>query len=293
MIQETIQRVYGLGWRQSRLFQDQLIRTLVFGLLILGSLTYLTPLGWMISTALKSEQQVYLIDSGWLPDPVVWENFSTAVTSFPFLLYFRNSLITSILPVIGTLLSSTLVAYAFSRLKFPGRDLLFMLVLSTLMLPFQVLLIPVYVIWAKLGAVNTFVPLILPSFFGSAFNIFLIRQFFRGIPHDLSDAAIIDGCSHFGILWRIMIPLSKPVLATVAIFHFMGHWNDLLGPVLYLNREALYTLMIGLTYFRTETNTSWQLLMAASLLVLAPSVVIFFFGQKYFVQGITLTGLKG
>jgi multiple sugar transport system permease protein len=247
----------------------------------------------MVSTALKSDQQVYQMNSGWIPDPFVWENFANAVTTFPFLLYFRNSLITSVFPVIGTLISSTMVAYAFARIRWPGRNLLFMLLLSTLMLPAQVTMIPVYVIWARLGAINTFIPLILPSFFAGAWNVFLIRQFLRGIPQDLSDAAIIDGCSHFGILWRIMLPLSKPVLATVAVLHFMGHWNDLLGPVLYLNNDKLYTLMVGLTYFRTEYRTSWQYLMAASLLVLLPSVVIFFAGQKYFVQGIALTGLKG
>jgi ABC-type glycerol-3-phosphate transport system permease component len=247
----------------------------------------------MLSTALKSDQQVYLIDSGWLPNPVVWQNFVDAVTTFPFLLYLRNSVITSVLPAVGTLLSSTMVAYAFSRVKWPGREIAFMLLLSTMMLPAQVTMIPVYVIWARLGAINSFVPLVLPSFFAGAWNVFLIRQFFRGIPQDLTDAAIIDGCTHYGILWRIMIPLSKPVLATVGVLHFMAHWNNLLGPVLYLNNDKLYTLMVGLTYFRTETRTSWQQLMAASLLVLMPSIVIFFSGQKYFVQGITLTGMKG
>jgi multiple sugar transport system permease protein len=282
-----------IGWRKSSRLQDIVIRTGVFLLLLIGSITYLIPLGWMLSTALKSDQQVYLVDSGWIPDPVVWQNFVKAVTLFPFLRYFRNSLITSVIPVIGMVLSSVMVAYAFARIKWPGRDLLFMLLLSTLMLPAQVTMIPVYVIWARLGAINTFVPLILPFFFGGAWNIFLIRQFLRGIPQDLTDAAIIDGASHFGILWRIMIPLSKPVLATVAVLQFLANWNNLLGPVLYLNNEKLYTLMVGLTYFRTEYRTSWQHLMAASLLVLLPSVIIFFAGQKYFVQGIALTGLKG
>ena len=282
-----------VGWWQSRHLQDTLARVIVFLVLLAGSITYLIPLGWMFSTALKTDQQVYLINSGWIPNPVVWENFVKAVTQFPFLLYLRNSVITSVIPVIGTLLSSTMVAYAFARVNWPGRGLMFMLLVSTLMLPGQVTMIPVYVIWSRLGATNTFLPLVLPSFFAGAWNVFLIRQFLRGIPMDLSDAAIIDGCTHLGILWRIMIPLSKPVLATIAVLHFMGHWNDLFGPVLYLSDSNLYTLMIGLTYFRTEYRTSWQYLMAASLVVLMPSIIIFFMGQRYFVQGITLTGIKG
>lgn len=282
-----------MGWRQSRRLQDQATRILVFVLLLIGSLTYLAPLGWMLSTALKTDQQVMLVNSGWLPKPVVWENFAKAVTHFPFLLYLRNSVITSVAPVIGTLFSSTMVAYSFARVKWPGREFMFMLLLSTLMLPGQVTMIPVYVIWARLKLINTFLPLILPSFFAGAWNVFLIRQFLRGVPQDLSDAAVLDGCQHMGILWRIMLPLCKPVLATVGVLQFMAHWNDLFGPVLYLNNERLYTLMIGLTYFRTEYRTSWQYLMAASLLVLLPSVIIFFAGQKYFVQGIALTGIKG
>jgi len=280
-------------WWRSNKFWDRVTRTAVFLALLAGSITYLIPLAWMLSTALKSDAQVYQVPSGWIPKPIVWQNFEMVFTRFPFWLFLRNSLITSVIPVIGVLLSSTVVAYAFARLDWPGRNLLFMILLGTMMLPEQVTFIPVYILWSRLKAINTFWPLVVPSFFGGAWNIFFIRQFFRTIPQELSDAAIMDGCSHMGILWRIMVPLSKPALATIAVFTFMGHWNDLWGPVIYLNDKKMYTLQIGLAFFRSEYKVDWQPLMACSLLVLLPSIVIFFIGQKYFVQGIQLTGISG
>ena len=281
------------AWWQGKQLRDRATKGLAFVILFVGSLSYMAPLAWMLSTALKSNEQLYQIPSPWIPDPVMWENFAKAVNTFPFWLFFRNSLITSVIPVIGVLFSSTLCGYAFARIEWPGRDIMFMIVLATMMLPFYITFIPTYVIWARFGLTNTFLPLVVPSFFGGAWNIFLIRQFFRSIPKDLSDAATIDGCSHFETLWRIMVPLAKPALATIGVFTFMNHWNDLFAPVIYLSRKELYTLQIGLTYFMSEHRTDWQLLMAASLLVLLPSIVIFFLGQKYFVQGITLTGIKG
>jgi ABC-type glycerol-3-phosphate transport system permease component len=283
----------GITLVQSRRLRDLALRTSIFLFLCLASLSYVAPLAWMLSTALKGNEQLYRIPSGWIPNPILWDNFVKAVNVFPFVVYLRNSVITSVIPVFGVLVSSTLVAYAFARVQWVGRDIMFMIVLATLMMPFQVTFIPTYVIFAKLNMINTFYPLLLPSFFGGAWNIFFIRQFFRSIPMDLSDAAIIDGCSHFDVLWRIMVPLAKPALATIAVFTFMHHWNDLFAPIIYLNKESMYTLQIGLTYFMSEIRTEWQLLMAASLLVLTPSIVIFFLGQKYFVQGITMTGIKG
>jgi ABC-type glycerol-3-phosphate transport system permease component len=281
------------AWWQSKSLQRTVVKSTVFVILFIGSLSYMAPLAWMLSTALKSNDQLYQIPSPWIPNPIMWENFGKAVNTFPFWLFFRNSLITSVLPVVGVLFASTLCGYAFARIEWPGRDIVFMIVLATMMLPFYVTFIPTYVIWARFGLANTFLPLIVPSFFGGAWNIFFIRQFFRSIPKDLSDAATIDGCSHIETLWRIMVPLAKPALATIGVFTFMGHWNDLFAPIIYLSRQDLYTLQIGLTYFSSEHRTDWQALMAASLLVLAPSIVIFFLGQKYFVQGITLTGIKG
>lgn len=293
MIDELKQPVLNVSWWRNRRFQDLAGRVLVFTILLVGSITYLLPLLWMVSTSLKTELQIRLINSSWIPNPVMWQNFPESLRLFPFFLYLRNSLITSILPVVGILFSTTLVGYSFARLNWPGKKFMFLLVISTMMLPFWVTMIPTYVIWGRLRLINTFLPLVLPAFFGSAFFIFLTRQFFRGIPVDLTDAAILDGSSHLGILWNIVVPLSKPVLATIAVFEFLGRWNDLLGPVLYLNKPELYTLMIGLTYFRSEQDTDWGYLMAASLMVLLPSLIIFFLGQRYFVKGITLTGLKG
>lgn len=280
-------------WWESRKMRDVAWRTFIFLLLCVGSFMFLFPLVWMLSTALKTTEQVYTIPMEWIPEPVVWQNFPDALNRFPFWLFLRNSLITSLLPVIGAIVSSSVVAYAFARIRWPLRDFWFIIVISTMMLPPQVTLIPVYVIFARLGWVNTFYPLVVPWFFGSAFFIFLMRQFFKGIPMELSDAAFIDGCSHLGILWRIIIPLSKPALATVGIFVFLGTWNSLLGPVIYLTNERLYTLQIGLTYFRSEYSVEWQELMAASLVVLSPTLLIFFLGQRYFVRGLTLTGIKG
>lgn len=281
-----------LSWR-SRKLRDYAWRTTVFIWLVAGSLLFLFPLLWMLSTSLKTNRQVYTVPTVWIPNPIAWENYPQALSRMPFLLFLRNSCITSFVPVIGAVLSASLVAYAFSRIQWPGRDLWFIVLIATMMLPGQVTMIPVYVLYSRLGWINTFLPLTVPWFFGGAFYVFLLRQFFLGIPMELSDAALIDGCSHPGIWWRIIVPLAKPALATVAVFTFLFAWNDFLGPLLYLTKERLYTLQVGLQYFRLQHQVDWQELMAASLVVLVPTLVIFFIGQRFFVQGITLTGLKG
>jgi ABC-type glycerol-3-phosphate transport system permease component len=286
-------RVRAPRWWQGRALRRHASLGLVFFVLVVGSASFLLPLLWMLSTALKSNQEVFKIPTVWIPNPPMWENFPNALQKIPFFLFLRNSIITSLIPVIGALLSACLVAYAFARLKWPGRDVWFIILISTMMLPDQVRMVSTYVIYSKLGWVNTFLPLTVPWFFGSAFYIFMMRQFFMGIPMELSDAALIDGCTHFGILWRIIVPLAKPALATVAIFTFMFTWNSLMGPVIYLTKEEMFTLQIGLSYFRDQHSTQWQELMAASLVVLTPTLLVFFVGQRYFVQGITLTGLKG
>jgi len=282
----------------SRKLTNRLGLTAVFLLVAVGSLSFLLPLLWMLSTSLKSNAEVYAIPTVWVPNPPVWENYPKALSRMPFWLYARNSCITSFIPVIGAVLSSSMVAYAFSRLRWPGRDLWFMMLISTMMLPSQVTIIPLYIIYSRLGWINTFFPLTLPWFFGNAFYIFLLRQFFTSIPMDLSEAALIDGCSHLRIWSSIIIPLSKPALATVAVFTFLATWNDFFGPLLYLTNQDLYTLQVGLQYFREGVSTmsfslEWQELMAASLVVLMPTLVVFFVGQRFFVQGITLTGMKG
>lgn len=280
-------------WWQSRTLRSYLARGTVFTVLLLGSMLFLFPLIWMLSTSLKTNDQVYRVPTVWIPNPIAWENYPRALSRMPFLLFLRNSCITSFIPVIGAILSSSMVAYSFARVQWPGRNLWFIVLIATMMLPGQVTMIPVYVLYSKLKWINTFLPLTVPWFFGGAFYVFLLRQFFLGIPQELSDAAFIDGCSHVGIWWRIIIPLAKPALATVAVFTFLFTWNDFLGPLLYLREERLYTLQVGLQYFRLQNQVNWQELMAASLVVLMPTLVIFFLGQRYFVQGITLTGLKG
>ncbi|MDI7274747.1 MAG: carbohydrate ABC transporter permease [Anaerolineae bacterium] len=286
-------RAQGFSWWRSRKLRTHAARSTVFAILLVGSLLFLFPLIWMLSTSLKTNEQVYRVPTVWIPNPIAWDNYPRALSRMPFLLFLRNSCITSFIPVIGAVLSASMVAYSFARVRWPGRDFWFIVLIATMMLPAQVTMIPVYVLYSRLRWINTFLPLTVPWFFGGAFFVFLLRQFFLGIPLELSDAAFMDGCSHLGIWWRIIIPLAKPALATVAVFTFLFTWNDFLGPLLYLRQEKLYTLQVGLQYFRLQHQVNWQELMAASLVVLTPTLVIFFLGQRHFVQGITLTGLKG
>ncbi len=265
----------------------------VYALLIIGSISFLFPLLWMVSTALKPTSQIYAYPPVWWPSPLDWANFREAINFFPFWLYFRNSAIVTVLVVIGSVYSAAFVAYGFSKLNWKGRDWLFFFVLATLMIPAQVLMIPQYVIFTRIGWVDTLLPLIVPAFFGGgAFNIFLFRQYYRTIPKEYSDAARIDGCSEFRIFWQIVLPQSKPAMATAAIFAFLWTWNDFMGPVIYLHSPQNFTLPIGLRAFQQQTGTEWDLLMAASLLVMLPVIVLFFFLQRYFVAGMSMSGLN-
>jgi multiple sugar transport system permease protein len=268
-------------------------RILVYLLLILGSFIFMIPFLWMLSSSLKELPQIFIYPPKWIPNPVRWDNYVTALGRMNFSVALKNTIIITVLCMLGQLMSASLVAYGFARLRFPGREFLFMLVLSTMMLPPQVTMIPVFIIFRSLGWVDTFKPLIVPAFFGGgAFFIFLLRQFFLTIPKDLEDAARIDGCGTFRIFWQIILPLAKPALITVAIFSFMNHWNDFMGPLIYLNSEHKRTLAIALSSFQGQYTAEWNLLMAASIVVLIPVLVIFFTLQRYFVEGIVLTGLK-
>jgi multiple sugar transport system permease protein len=222
-----------------------------------------------------------------------WENYPRALKTFPFLLYTRNTLFIAISVVIGTLLSASIVAYGFSRVTWPGRDIVFVLVLATMMLPDQALVLPRFIMFRHMGWIGTFKPLIVPAFFSTAFDVFLLRQFFLTLPGELSDAARIDGCSELGILWRIIVPLSKPALATVALLTFIWAWLDFMGPLVYLNDENMYTLALGLAAFLGRHGADWSGLMAAGTVVIAPIIIIFFFAQRTFIRGIALTGMKG
>jgi multiple sugar transport system permease protein len=247
----------------------------------------------MVSTSLKAMRQITRFPPEWIPNPVIWANYPAVFTYAPMHLYFFNTMIIVLPTVIGATLISSLTAYAFARLRAPGKNFMFTLVLATLMLPSVVTLVPTYVLFAKLGWVGTFLPLIIPPLAGGAFYIFLLRQFFMTIPRELEDAALMDGCSRFRIYWNIVLPLAKPVLATVTIFAFMGAWNDYLGPLIYLGNRDQYTLSLGLQAFVQYQRREWGLLMAASTMMVVPIILLFFVAQKSFVQGITVTGLKG
>ena len=282
----------GLSRARARWF---IVGILKHAALIPFSLLFLLPLVWMISTSLKTDRQVLVFPPVWIPNPIEWSNYPEALTGLvPFLLYTKNTVTICVFTVLGALLSNTVIAYGFSRLHWPGRDMLFLAVLGTMMMPYQVTMIPLFLIFNRLGWINTFRPLTVPAFFGNAFFIFLLRQFMMGIPRDLTDAAYIDGASDIQQLVRIIIPLCKPVLATVTLFQFLWSWNDFLGPLIYLNEARRYTIAVGLAMFEGGYGlTRIAQLMAASTVTTLPIIILFFFTQRTFIQGITLTGLKG
>jgi multiple sugar transport system permease protein len=257
------------------------------------SATFLAPLIWMLSTSLKTGPQAIATPPVWIPQPVVWGNYPDALGRIDFPIALRNSLIYAIPAVIGTVVSCSLVAYGFARVRWPGRDFVFLILLATMMLPTQVTFIPLYVTFSKLGWIGTYLPLLIPTFLGNPFFIFLLRQFFRSIPDELSDAARIDGASELRILWRVIVPLSWPALITVALFTFIEKWGDFFGPLIYLRNPELYPLSIALQSFQSSHKTEWPLVMAAAAVIALPLVIIYFLAQKKFVEGITFSGLKG
>jgi multiple sugar transport system permease protein len=262
-------------------------------LLIVLAALYLLPFVWMITTAFKTQAQSIASPPIWVPIPPTFSAFPDAIRLMNFPLALRNTLLYAVPAVIGTLVSCSLVAYGFALVRWPGRDVVFVIVLATMMLPSQVTLIPLYVIYAKLGWINTFLPLVVPTFLGTPFFIFLLRQFFLGIPNDLLDAARIDGASELRILIRIVAPLSKPALITVGLLTFIDKWNDFYGPLIFLQKPELRPLSLALQVFSTAHSTEWPRLMAASVIIAVPLVVIYFVAQRWFIEGLTLTGTKG
>ena len=244
-------------------------------------------------TSLKSDSEIFTAQVRWLPQMFKWQNYSKAIRYIPFLRYLANTLMICVSNVIGAALSCSLVAYGFGRIRWFGRDFFFLILLATMMLSGQVTLLPVFRIFRELGWIGTFLPLIVPSFFGSAFFIFLLRQFFMGIPQELSEAAVIDGCSELGIYAKIILPLAKPALLTVALFTFLGNWNDFMGLLIYLTDNSKYTLAVGLQQFLGQHDAEWAQLMVLSTMMTLPVIVLFFLTQKTFVKGITLGGVKG
>lgn len=264
--------------------------------LIFLSAVFLMPALGMLATSLKTDEQIASFGSlakiFW-PSPARWQNYPDVFTYVPYMTFITNTGYVTLMTILGTALSCSMAAYAFSRLRWPGRDFFFALLLATMMLPAQVTLVPQFLIFTHLGWVNTFKPLWVPTFFGTAFFIFLLRQFFLTIPRDLEEAAEIDGCSYGRIFWQVLMPLMKPALLAVIIFQFLNSWNDFVGPMVYLNRVDLLTLSVGLNAFRTLHGTQWGLLMAASTIMTIPMIALFLAAQKYFIEGVTLTGLKG
>lgn len=269
---------------------------LIHFVLIVCAITMLFPLLWLLSTSLKHPGKQFVFPPQLVPNPVHWQNYTDLFEIAPMGRYLWNSFEISVLSTLGVCLSSAIGAFAFARMRFRGREFLFVVLLLTMMIPFQVTVIPTFVIMRWLGWIDHHAALIVPNFFGSAFSVFLLRQFYRTIPQDLVDAATIDGAGFLRIFWEIFVPLGMPALATVAVFSFLGSWNDLFGPLIFLNSQDQMTVTLGLTYLRGRAGTGggrWGIIMAGSLLGIIPMLVLYSFGQKYFVQGLARAGLKG
>lgn len=261
-------------------------------LIIVGSI-FLFPFLWLISSSLKTPNEIFKLPPDIFPKHLQLLNYKNAIDAIPFFRYFFNTLFLCVVNIIGQVLSAPLIAYSLAKIPWKGRKIIFAIVVATMILPPQVTMIPVYIIFAKLGWINTYLPLTIGSFFGAPFFIFLIRQFIMGIPDELLDAARIDGASEFRIYWQIVLPLLKPVLATVVLFTFVWTWTDFLGPLIYLNDNSKWTIMLGLQGFLQDHGAQWELLMAAAAIFTIPMIIIYFFGQKYFMKaGSTMSGFK-
>lgn len=268
-------------------------RVLVYLLIAVLSVIFLFPFLWLLSTSLKTQQEIFKFPPVLIPTKFNFENYRLAVTKMPFLRYTFNTLLITLLCVAGQVVSSSMVAYSVGKIRWKGAKILFPLIVSTMMIPMQVTMIPLYIVFTRMHLVGSIIPLVLPAFFGGAYYIFLLRQFFKTIPDSLVEAATIDGASEATVFFKIMMPLCKPALTTVAIFTFLATWSDFLSPLLYLNREEQYTLSLGLQAFMQTHYVEWGPLMAASAIFTVPIIVLFFFAQSYFIEGITVTGMKG
>lgn len=265
-----------------------------YAVLVLFSGFFLLPWAWMLSTSLKNPEELAIYPPIWIPDPIRWDNYLLAFNEGSLGIYLINTVIVTVPSVLGAVLSNALAAYGFSRVRWPGRDMIFAIVLATLILPDFVTFIPLYLVFRNLNWINTYLPLVVPTFLGNPFFIFLLRQFFMGLPVELSDAARVDGASEFRIFMQIILPLARPALAVVALFQFIGSWNDYFGPLIYLNDTAKYTISLGIANMQTAygfMNFAW--IMAATCMSVLPIIVLFFFAQRTFIEGIALTGLKG
>jgi len=282
-----------VGFFQGRRSRENMMQVVLVAGLGFLALAFLLPFIWMISTSLKPNADTMKLELELIPHPFRWQNYLDAVHQIPFVLYTWNTVWVCVLSTAGTVLSSAMVAYAFAFLRWKGREAMFILTVATMMIPFPVLMVPLYDVFRSLHMIGTLTPLWLPAWFGSAWNIFLMRQFFLGIPKDLLDAARIDGCTEWQIFWRIIMPLAKTVLIVVGLFSAIYSWNDFLAPLLYLTKQEHYTLSLGLQMYQSKNGgTEWAMLMAASTLVMLPILILFMAGQRSLVRGITMTGIK-
>ena len=269
-------------------------KVFVYTCLVVGTVVIMIPFFWMITTSLKKSGTEFTFPIEWLPNPPRWKNYVDGWTVLPFNRWAVNSVRISALAIAGSVISSAIVGFGFGRIRFPGRDALFMLVLATMMLPFPSVIVPLFLLFKRIGWIDTILPLTVPTFFGAnAFFIFLLRQFFRTLPLDLDDAARVDGCNTFHVFLRICLPLIRPALGIIFVFSFMHNWNDFLGPLIFLSHTTKYTLALGLRYFQSQYRVEWALMMAVSLIILTPNIVLFFLAQKYYIQGIVVSGVKG
>ena len=281
-----------LGMTATRL----MVNALLYAIITLGAIVAMVPMVWTLSSSLKDTAHVFSVNIEWIPHPAYWSNYQELFVRLPFVRYVANTMIIVASNVVSSVLMASIAAFAFARLRARAKNLLFFLVISTMLLPSQVTLIPRYLIYSRLGMIDTYWPLVIPGWLGGgAFEIFLFRQFFLGLPLELDDAARIDGCSTWRIYSSIVMPLAKPVIATLAIFNFIWAWSDLFGPLIYLNTMEKFTLPLGLATLRlnAEKSSRWELVMCGAVVSIIPPLVVFFLGQQYFVQGIALSGIKG
>ena len=280
--------------------QQGLVGFLKYSVLVMMAASFVLPLYWMASSAIKNDSQIYTIPPIWIPYPVYWENFYNAWTSYNFNLYAFNSVVRYAIPVtVGTTLSSALVAYGFARIRWPGRDILFYICIATMMVPYQVTMVPLFIVFKNLDWINSYLPLTVPAFFGNPYFIFLLRQFFRTIPDELSDAARIDGASELTIFWSIILPLVRSALVVVSLLTFIHVWNEYLQPLIYLNKQDLYPLALGIENLRRTifqvggSQLAYPYLMAVSTIVVIPILILFYFAQRSLIEGVSVTGMKG
>jgi multiple sugar transport system permease protein len=289
-------RAHGESFREALLWRGPGVggRRFAFVACILLSAAMLLPLAWLVRSSLMQPGQIFIFPPQWIPDPWTFRNYPDALTAIPFFHYFFNTMLIVIPTVLGTLFSSSLAAFGFSRLNWPGRDLIFGILLSTLMLPYIITLLPTFLLWSQVGLTNTYAPLIVPHWLGfHVFYIFLLRQFFKNLPRELDEAAIIDGAHILQVFWFIVLPLSRPALIVVAILSALFACNDFLDPLVYISDGDKYTLALGLTQFTGLFTSQWNLLMAATTVIIVPVLLVFFLTQRYFIAGVTMSGLKG